>query len=216
MSYTTTQYVQEELRATVPFSNSTIPSLQSVQRWIEDASDEIDGMRGFVASETAHTTYIDYSNEEFINTEHFPIISVTSLSENTNSLGSDLGEGWVAKTENTHFFVNSEKGQLEINTLRWNPLAGKRRLKAIYTSGYTTVEPSIRSLATKMVAYQVLNTLISSNIEEGNTGGSVSVGSINIVEPADYGVRSFSKLGMDIETLKSDLSKSTGVYRYTG
>ena len=47
------------------------------------------------------------------------------------------------------------------------------------------------------------------------TIGSVSVGSISIVEPASYGVNSYKTLRTEIDAMKEDLSKQFGVYRYT-
>lgn len=213
--YTTATNVAEELRASVLFSSTTNPTLTTVERWIEEASEEIDDIQGWVAMATTQTEYIDYTNQEFINMEKFPIISVTSLAENTNSLGSDSGESWVEKTEGTHFSVYNDKGQILVNFLKWNPTAGYRKLKLIYTSGFSTIPPVLRMLSTKMAAQRVLDSLIQNNVQAGNTGGSVSVGSINIVEPADYGIRSYSQLGRDIEGLKTELIKNTGVYRYT-
>jgi hypothetical protein len=65
-----------------------------------------------------------------------------------------------------------------------------------------------------MVAERVLNSLISQNVNETNDGGSISVGSISIVEPSSYGVNSYKQLKTDIEELKKSIYGTFGVYRY--
>jgi hypothetical protein len=55
---------------------------------------------------------------------------------------------------------------------------------------------------------------LNANINEGNDGGSISVGSISITEPASYGVQNYRRLKDDIATLKKELTERTGVYRY--
>lgn len=64
-----------------------------------------------------------------------------------------------------------------------------------------------------MITHRVLSTLINNNINEGNDGGSISVGSINIVEPESYGVNSYKQLLADIEAGKSKLISGFGVFR---
>jgi len=63
-------------------------------------------------------------------------------------------------------------------------------------------------------AQRILNTSIQKNVMTGNDGGSVSVGSISIVEPASYGVNSYRELSNDIKILKEDILKGFGVFRY--
>jgi hypothetical protein len=213
--YTTATDVANELRASVLFASTTNPTLSTVEGWIEQASTEIDHFAGYVASETTHTLYVSYADQEFLNLEYSPIMSISSIAENTNSLGSDDGEAWLTKAEGTDYFVYSDMGQILINHRRWNPKAGYRRIRIIYSAGYATTPPLHKMLTTKIVAQRVLTSLINSNVEEGNTGGSVSVGSINIVEPADYGIRSYQKLGDDIASLRKELIQGSGVYRYT-
>lgn len=213
-AYTTATYVQEELRAESPFSSTTYPSLTTAERWIEEASTEIDHLAGFVASETAYTSYVDYTDQEILCLENSPIISISSISENTNSLGSGDGEAWVTKTEGSHYVVYNESGQVLINFLTWNPKAGYRRLRIIYTAGYSTTPVLHRMLATKMVAERTLSSLIAKNVNEANDGGSISVGSISIVEPSSYGVNSYNRLKTDISDMKDMLLNGTSAYRY--
>jgi hypothetical protein len=215
ITYTTPELVQSEIRATSPFSNNTLPSLQSVNRWISEADAMIDQWSGFVAAETARTEIVDYDGLDYINLQHSPLVTVTSLLYNTNSLGSDDGEAWVTKTQGTDYFVYDNSGQILINFSKWQPHTGARRLKVLYISGYEDTPPIHQAIATKMVADRVLSSLLNNNIEQASDGGSVSVGSISIVEPGSYGVQNYKRLKEEVAMYKQQLLQGTGVYRYT-
>jgi hypothetical protein len=130
-------------------------------------------------------------------------------------LGSTLGEAYIAKTANSDYFVYEDAGQILINFENWTPLTGKRRMKVVYTSGYEDVPMVHQAIATKLVAERVLSSLLNNNVNESSDGGSVSVGSISIVEPGAYGVQNYARLKTDIEDLKKKLLQGTGVFRYT-
>lgn len=215
MSYTTTQFVQEELRATAPFSNSTVPSLQSVQRWIDEESIRFDTIAGTVASLTTYTEYIDYEGSDIILLKNSPIVSVSSISYNTNPIGSSLGVAWETKTAETDYTVYEGKGKILLLPLNFSPTVGAKRFKIVYSAGYSSTPKDVQALVTKMVALRVLDTLIHSNINESNDGGEVSVGSIRIVEPGSYGVNSYMKLKTDIELMTNQITNGSSVYRYT-
>jgi hypothetical protein len=95
-------------------------------------------------------------------------------------------------------------------------LIGKKRFKIIYTAGAESTPKVVQKLCTKLVAERVLSSLIFDNVNTGNDGGSISVGSISIVEPASYGVSSYKQLKSDIDKLKEDITGGFGVYRYYG
>lgn len=213
-TYTSPDMVAAELRATTPFSDSTYPSLSTVQQWIEETGAHIDTLAGFVAAETMHTDFLTYDGQEILAMRYSPIISITSLAENTNSLGADAGEAWVIKTADTHYFLDSDSGQVLVNLLKWQPKPGFRKLRIVYKSGYTTIPATHQMLATKMVTGRVLSSLLGQNIQESNDGGSVSVGTISIVEPASYGVNTYKQLKTDIQELQAQLLGGTTVYRY--
>lgn len=213
--YTTADLVQAELRAESPFSSGTFPSLQSVNRWIAEECAIIDQISGSVAAETAHTEYVDYDGSDIILLKHSPLIAVTALSYNTNPIGSSLGTSWVLKTPETDYTIYEGKGKILLLPLNFNPTPGPKRFKIEYTSGYETVPYAIQALATKKVALRVLETLLSSNVNEANDGGEVSVGSIRIVEPGNYGGKSLLQLKDSIKELQETVSRGTGVYRYT-
>ncbi len=71
-------------------------------------------------------------------------------------------------------------------------------------------------LSTKMVAQKVLNSLLTGNVNSGNDGGEISVGSIRIVEPGSYGVNSYVKLGETVKELEETIIGKFRVHRYIG
>lgn len=213
--YTTADLVQAELRATTPFTSSTLPSLQSVNRWIAEESTIIDSIAGSVASETTYTEFVDYDGSDIILLKHSPIITVTALAYNTNPIGSSLGEAWVTKTAETDYTIYEGRGKILLLPLNFSPSCGPKRFRIVYSAGYSTIPYPIQALATKKVALRVLDTLLSSNVNEANDGGEVSVGSIRIVEPGNYGGKSLLQLKDTIKQLENQVIGGTGVYRYT-
>jgi hypothetical protein len=119
------------------------------------------------------------------------------------------------KVEDTDFSVDLNKGQIEILWSNWKPAVGTKRIQVTYKAGYVNTPLTVQKLATKMVSQRILNTLIQKNVNEGNDGGSVSVGSISIVEPASYGVNSYKSLKSEIDELKKEVSSGFSMHRYT-
>ncbi len=212
--YTTAGLIESELRASAVFSESTSPTLADVTTWIEQESNQINTDSARVWGQTTYTDVINYYGEDIIQVKNAPVISVTSVKYSEGSLGTDEYSLTTVMTEDTHYTVDKEKGTITILTRNWSPKYGLKRISIEYSAGYATTPITIQKLATKMVALRVLNTLIQSNVSEGNDGGSISVGSISIVEPASYGVNSYNQLSKDITTLKGELTTGFGVHRY--
>lgn len=214
-SYTTADLVQSEIRATTAFASTTIPSLSDVTTWITEESAQINNDIGYNVGQTQYDEYRNYNEDDIFFTKVAPVISVSTLLYNTTTIGSTgYSTGWQEKTENTDFFIELERGEIKPIFSNWQPKDGDRNIRLIYDAGYATTPLDIQKLATKMVALRILNTLIQNNVNERNDGGSISVGSINIVEPDSYGVSSYTKLQEDIRTLKEDVSMNFGVHRY--
>jgi hypothetical protein len=51
-------------------------------------------------------------------------------------------------------------------------------------------------------------------LKEKQSGKSISVGSISIVKPTDFGVASYKTLTSTIEDLKKEVIKGPGAFRY--
>ncbi len=212
-SYCEASDVQAELRATTAFSSSTTPPLITVEQWISEASAEINRLAGDVFGATTYTQEFDLDGQCLIQTRHSPIISVTSFLYNQNPLGSASGTSYLAKTEDTDFTVYKESGEIAWLS-SFHPADGRKRVKVTYKAGYLEVPAYIQTLCVKMVAERVLSSLLNANVNEGSDGGSISVGSISIVEPGAYGVQNYRRLQSDVAEGKKSLAVGTGVYRY--
>ncbi len=212
--YTTTSLIEAEIRATTPFSGSTIPTLTQVTTWIEEESNEINQLAGYNIGETSYSETIDYNGEELIALRHSPLISVNSVLYSTSDLGANYALT-TTKVEGTDYSYYPETGELVILLSHWSPDSGRKRIQVNYTAGYSTTPMLIQKLATKKVAKRVLDTLVNYNLDQGNTGGSVSVGAISIVEPENLGLSTFKQLKTDMADLENKIVSGFGVYRYT-
>jgi len=211
--YTTHELVQSELRSTTPFGNSTSPSYDDVDEWISEESAYINTIANQVFGSTVYSSeFIDYDGEGALFLENAPVISVHSVHYNKQPLG--VAPEWVAKVADTDYVFYKDRGIIKILFNNWSPLSGARRIAVTYSAGYVEPPLVVRKLATKLVAHRVLEASIAQNVNERSDGGSVSVGSVTIVEPANYGVSSFKQLKSDIVDLKAVVA-NTGfsIYR---
>lgn len=217
MGYTTASKVQEELKLSTAFDSTTLPSLSTVTSWIEEESSYIDSISGKKFSETEYTQTIDYDGSDRIQLKYAPVISVTSLLYSTSELGSSTYALADTKVEDTDYTLYKETGEIGILWQNWSPKVGDKRMQIIYTAGYTSDDLPlfIQKLATKMVAKRSIDSALSNDIQQRKSGKSISVGSISIVKPSDYGVSGYKNITDDIDSLKNELLKDGGVYRYT-
>jgi len=215
--YTTADLISYEIRAASTFSATTLPSLSTITTWIEEESDYIDTELGNTAnSQTVATAYIDYEGDDILLLRNAPVISITSFQYAQTELGNSGYPNYKDLVEDTDYILYPEQGKIEFLYQNFNPLIGKKRFKIIYTAGAESTPKVVQKLCTKLVAERVLSSLIFDNVNTGNDGGSISVGSISIVEPASYGVSSYKQLKSDIDKLKEDITGGFGVYRYYG
>jgi len=215
VSYTTPEKVKEEIRASYPFTDTTIPSLTAVTNWIEEESEEIDHVSASVFGQTTHSELIDYDGEDIITLKYSPVISVTRVLYSPFILESSSYALSDTKVENTDYSVYKDSGEIAVLFNSWSPKEGRKRIQIDYVSGYSTTPKIVQKLATKKVAKRVMDSLIQYNMSEGNVGGSVTVGAISIVEPANLSIATYKQLDDDIERLENKLVSGFGVYRYT-
>lgn len=212
--YTTTQDVANEIRASSDFASTTTPTDTTVTGWIQEASEKINLVSGRTWGTSQYTEEIDYDGADRIQLKYAPIITVDTVLYNKNPLGSESGTDYEAKTEDSHYSVYKNKGEILILRNRWNPLNGPKRIKVTYTAGFATIPSYVQELATKEVALRTIQSVLYNNVEGGDTGGSISVGQISIVEPDNLSVGTVEKIKADVNELWTTV-KGTGVYRYT-
>jgi len=212
MSYTTPSRVQKELRSEIVFPHDTNPSLDTVNQWISEYDDYVDSRLGFSYSLLSKTEYHSVDSNKMLFLKNSGVNSLV-LSHNTSYEGE--APVFVTKDLYSDYTVDEELGIVYLSR-NFNPrLNINHNLRTIYNTGSTIIPPRITMLATKLVADRVLTTLFNSNLESRNAGGSISVGSINIVEPADYGVGTWRELKRDIKDLTNELTNQPfKVHRY--
>jgi len=213
--YTTPSLIEAEIRASVALSATTVPSLTQVTTWIEEESEEINHISGSVFGQTARSELIDYDGEDIITLKYSPVISVTRVLYSPYILESSSYALSDTKVEDTDFSVYENPGEIAILFNSWIPKEGRKRIQIDYVAGYADTPKIVQKLATKKVAKRVMDSLIQYNMSEGNVGGSVTVGAISIVEPANLSIATYKQLDDDIGRLENKLVSGFGVYRYT-
>jgi hypothetical protein len=202
--------------SSLTFDTSTNPTLTTINTWISEASSLIDSRVGFSLEATAYTDFYDYGGESNLMIKRSPVLTISSLSENTAIDGET--PVWVSKTEGIHFTHYDNGDYIKLFKNQWCPARGRsKNLRLVYTSGYSTIPGDYQMLATKLVAERVLSSQLQNNVFERNDGGSISVGSINIVEQGSYGVGTFRELKRDIKDLWDRVlcdDKGFRVHRY--
>ena len=212
-TYTDASLVASELRATADFSASTIPSLTDINTWITESSAAINTMAGRVYGQTTYSETFDYNGTSTLVLRNAPVISVTNVLYSTSALGTDTYSLSDTKTEDTDYTSYLEEGEIEPLFSSWTPLCGKKRIQVNYIAGYAETPKDIQGLVTKKVAKRVLDTLLEKDVNEKKSGKSVSVGSISIVKPADFGVSQYKTLSSDIAEAEKSIIGGTSMYR---
>ena len=210
--YTTATLVKNELRATSSFSSSTYPSLTTVTEWIYEISDYINQIAGRTYGVTSYSETFDYNGTDVLVLKNAPVISVTSVLYSTGVLGTTSYGLTDTKVENTDYTVYKDSGEIEFLS-NWKPTEGLKKIQVNYTAGYATTPYTVQMLATKLVAKRVLDSLMQKDVNEKQSGKSVSVGSISIVKPADFGVKQYTTISIDIDGLTQKIIEGTSFYR---
>lgn len=211
-NYTTATLIESELRAAIPFSTTTSPTLADIEEWIVESSADVNRIAGRVYGSTPYTETYDYSGTEVLVLKNAPLISVTEVAQSLTPLGNSTYALTDVKTENTDFAVYTDEGEIEIIS-SWSPTYGLKTIKVTYVAGYAEIPKDIQALTTKKVTKRVIDTLLSKDVNEKKSGKSVSVGSISIVKPADFGVAQYKTLSDSINELENSTLTGTGVYR---
>lgn len=202
--------VEAELRADNSFSSSTTPTLTQVQDWIEAESDDIrheaDAEYG---QQSVTDELIGYFGGRYITIPEAPLVSVSSVEYNQDTIDDP---DWVTKTEGDDYTVFLDRGQLKLIG-GFNPKTGDKRFRIDYTYGRSNVPKRIRKLCAKAVAKRTIETLLESDIETENAGTEVSVGTIEIVKPSDYGAENYRILKQEVQRMRENLGDDVNAYR---
>ncbi len=165
MAYTTLANVEGFFGT--DFDATTTPTETQVNAYIADVDEEINNLTGTVFGTPVSNTEIvdiDGYTDVFV-TEKYPIVSITSVSKNTNADPFDTPV-WEAVT-----YYNDK-----IRILTKDKFTGKRKLRFVYTYGFSTVPPEVEHLATLLV----VNKILSGNAIGESATQSISVGPISL------------------------------------
>lgn len=219
-SYTTLEYIQDEIRATTPFSGSTYPSDDAVNRWITEVSAQIDAISNSTYSRhTVSSELHDYTCTN--NTFCLPIdnlLSITKVEYNISGYG--ITPSWITLNEGVDYdyivYLPSNEIQFchgSSSQFQSLPLSGSKRLRLSYTYGATTTPYGIQRLATLMTAKRVVMSMV--HYQAGLQSGQVTVGPITVADPSIYSLSYLKSMDNEIQGLISDFAIGFKVFKTT-
>lgn len=219
-SYCTPEMVEAELRVETVFGSDTIPSLESVNRWIEEESKIVDLKCNSMFGSTSVTDELfDYDGDSIFRFPFSPLISVDKVEYNKNS-NTASSEDWVVLEEGTgkNFLVYLDEGELKfINgnnaTYKGKVMSGSKRLRISYTYGYSSTPLEVQRLTTLSVAKRVIMSLASS--QSNTEGGDIQVGTIKVSDPSNYSVNYLKSVNSEVDDLINKIGYGFNVFRYT-
>ena len=210
--YTTPELVRNELRTTVDFAATTLPTLNAVNEWIQEESEEINLLAGRVFGITEYIEDIDYRGEDRIYLQNAPLVEVNQVLYSEMPLGTEDYSLTVVKEEGTDYTVYNKEGYIWLLP-SWKPARGNKRMQITYLAGSVILPLVVQKLATKMVAKRVLDTIIEADINEQKSGKTTAVGPVRITKSSSFGVAQYKSLNEDIDKLQQKLVGGTSAYR---
>lgn len=211
VSYCNASDVEAEVRADNSFSASTTPTLTQVQNWIEDASDEVRHIAAQEYDSQTTTDLFDYSKDGDILLPRTPVQQISKV-EYDDSQPTD-NASFKTLTEGDEYEVYLDRGLVDLYHEHHTFKAGKKRFRVSYDYGTGSIPNRVRKLVSMKVAYRVLQSLLNKHVEDDNTGGETSVGSITIKKPGDYSAENMRLLREQIAEREERLRDEFGVFR---
>jgi len=204
MPYTSLANIENELG--MSFTASTTPTSTTVTAWLTEIDSEIDVRTNTVWSSTAVSSeYYDYDGSGIMRLNQAPIIAVSELLMETNGINATTA-GWGTLTEGRtssgQFIVYKDEAEIHFHGTP-KPTPGFQNLCITYTHGYATTPTKIQRLATLIGSQRVINTVVSNTAT--NEGGAVSVGTISVADPSDFGNKRISNMASEIQTLIDEI-----------
>lgn len=217
--YTTPALVQAELRVDTTFGSTTVPSLDTVNNWIDEESRYIDTITNSVYSTTTvSSTYVDYDGEGRLRFPNAPLISITKVEYNINSIG--MASSWIELEEgfDKDYISYLDLGEIEFvkginSTNKVFPISGVKKFRLSYLHGIALVPADIQKLATLLVAKRTLLSL--ANSQANTEGGSIQIGTIQITDPTTYGINYINTLTAEIKDYTATIGRGFKTYRPT-
>jgi len=160
-------------RSGTKFTSTTVTEYHDFNQWTSNKSAEQLEYVGYTGRRDYYTAY--WNN--MFRLSHFPVVSITSLSENASS--ASQADSWTALTEQTgsggDFIVDTNTGAVTfVNNI---PRYGKRALKVIYVYGYATVPKQVERLTVLLAIMDIV--MMRSNNSQFNNSENVSMGELS-------------------------------------
>jgi len=200
-SYTTVTEISNELNG-YTLNSTTVPSSTTVSGWIEEASKEIDLRTNTIwSSATVSSEYYDYDGSGMLRLDKSPTISMTEVLAESSGIDAssatwyELEEGRIRTKD---FIFYPEEGELLFHGTQ-KPIAGRQNICLTYVWGQTSTPVDIKRLATLITAKRTIQTIVGGSAT--NEGGSVSVGTISVSDPSEFGNRRLERMGTEIDRL---------------
>lgn len=154
------------------FDTDTIPTETEVTEFIELADVYVDlGTKRRWSEITVADEYYDADGSNWVKLDNSPITTITSVYENTASLGA--AANWVLREEgyDKDFLVYDKEGKLYFHNNI--PYKGKLNLKISYKHGYTTTPKHIKLLSMVLTAMIVVTAMTSPEMVDNLRGYSI-------------------------------------------
>jgi hypothetical protein len=141
--------------------NNLVAAVSSeIQNWLDRA----------IVQATATNEKLDSIGDSKLHTRYFPIISISSLTENGTALVEDTGFECLEHDKLSGRLVRISSGY----PAAW--AAGQRIVKLTYSHGYATVPAAITQAATELVAFDYMQSGASAQARFGLTGKALDTG----------------------------------------
>lgn len=201
MAYTTNAQVGAFLQTT--FDGTTTPTSTTIDEWILEASSEIDTItKTTFEAVTVTDEIISYnSDNSAISADKFDVTGaygqsptadkiklpyknmLTLTSVEYNTAGKEQTPVWESKTIGYGGDVILDGDYIKLLKSTY-PRQQPASIRFSGTYGDTSMPKFIQKLATRMVALEVMNSQINTEVSQG--GGSLRVGDIEITESSNF------------------------------
>ncbi len=155
-------------------NSTTSPTSDKIQQWIEGAETELDALtKNQWDTHTVTDEILDINNStNILYTKHSPIVSITSISQNT---GSEFSPSWSTISSSKYKILNANTGKILFDSYYWNP----RTLKITYVAGYQTIPTLVKELALLLVNKRYIDNKLKQAASDTSV---ISVASIRIMD----------------------------------
>lgn len=221
MGYTNIGLIESELNlASGTICSSSIPSVATVEMWIQEAEAEIDALTNrYYAQKTVTNKLMDYNGKLLFRLPNTPVISITKIEYNMNSI--DMASSWVTLQEGNGYnyvtYLTQGEVQFTPGTLasyRNGILPGTQRLRLSYVYGYQTVPINVQRLATLLVTKRMISA--NANSDAYSSDGTLEIaGFIKVAEVSSFNINRINAMNQDIDYLRKEVLGKMKVFKTT-